>query len=130
MRNLEKTVISDIPPWEPKKIIYLAVPYYHIDPDVRRSRYEHVNKVTAYLLRAGNIVFSPITYSHVLGEYHNLPDGHEFWMNLDVEFLRRSDILIVLCLNGWRESRGVTQEIKIATEMDIPIIYLPPMPGA
>jgi hypothetical protein len=41
-----------------------------------------------------------------------------------MEFLLRSDKLVVAQMEGWKESVGVQKEIKIARENDIPVEFL------
>ncbi len=106
-------------------MIYLASPYTHPDQAVREQRFDAACVATASLMRAGKSVFSPIVHSHPLVRY-GLPVEWEFWQTHDCEHLKRSDCLIVLTLDGWETSRGVQAEIKIASDMEIPIHHLSP----
>lgn len=104
-------------------MIYLASPYSHPDPCVREQRHRAACQATAALLRAGLIVFSPIVHSHALVE-HGLPTEWKFWEQMDRACLERSDILMVLMLEGWRASVGVQAEIAIARELRKTVSYL------
>jgi hypothetical protein len=104
-------------------VIYLASPYTHPDPAVRAVRFRATCQTAAKLIREGQIVFAPIAHSHPMTEF-GLPADWQFWERYDVEFLRRCSELVVLKLDGWRESRGVQAEIDLALEMDLPIRYL------
>jgi nucleoside 2-deoxyribosyltransferase len=104
-------------------MIYLASPYTHPDPVVRVRRFRATCHTAALLIRTGHVVFAPIAHSHPMTEF-GLPADWEFWERYDIEFLRRSSELVVLKLDGWRESRGVQAEIDLALEMDLPIRYL------
>lgn len=106
-------------------MIYLASPYTHPDPRVREARFDAACLATAALVRAGQIVFSPIVHGHPLVRF-DLPIEWEYWERFDREHLRRCDEVAVLMIDGWRESRGVQAEIDLAIEMDLPIRYLPP----
>jgi nucleoside 2-deoxyribosyltransferase len=106
-------------------MIYLAGPYSHPDPAVREQRYREACRVTAGLLRAGRHVFSPIVHGHPLVEY-GLPSDWEFWRRLDQEHLRRCDEVVVLMLDGWRDSAGVRAELQHAQELGLPVSYLDP----
>jgi hypothetical protein len=82
--------------------------------------------VTEFCARQSNqgvVVFSPITHSHELAKF-GTPTKWEFWRQIDIEFIRRSGFLVVLMLEGWKNSVGVQAEIKLAKEFDIPIMYL------
>jgi hypothetical protein len=106
-------------------MIYLASPYTHSDPRVRDARFNAACQATAVLVRAGQIVFSPIVHGHPLVRF-DLPIEWEYWEHFDREYLRRCDELAVLMLDGWRESRGVQAEIDLAIEMKLPVRYLSP----
>lgn len=105
-------------------MIYLASPYTHPDSSVREARFDAACLATAELVRAGHMVFSPIVHGHPLVRF-DLPIEWEYWERIDREHLRRCDEVVVLMLDGWRESRGVQAEIDLAIEMDLPIRYLP-----
>lgn len=107
-----------------KPLIYLAVPYSHPDPKIAEQRFNIVNKVAANLIAGGLHIFSPISHSHPIAIIGNLPTDFNFWINYDRSFLECSNKLIVLMLDGWKESKGVTGEIAIAKELGIPIEYL------
>lgn len=106
-------------------MIYLASPYSHPDAAVREERFDAACRATAALLRSGQPVFSPIAHTHGLVA-HGLPTDWSWWEPFDREHLLRCDELAVLLLDGWRESVGVTAEIRIARELGKPVRYLAP----
>jgi hypothetical protein len=106
-------------------MIYLAQPYSDRDPAVREHRFREACRVTAALVHAGHVVFSPVVHSHFLAE-HGLPSTWAFWRKQDEVFLERADSLVVLMLPGWQESVGVRGEIEIARELAKPTVYLEP----
>jgi hypothetical protein len=106
-------------------MIYVASPYSHSDATVREDRFRAACQAAAALLRAGRCVFSPIAHSHPLVDF-GLPTDWEFWQRYNVEHLQRCEELMVLTLDGWRESIGVQAEIRIAGEMGTPVSYLAP----
>ena len=111
-------------------MIYLAVPYSHDSPAVRHERFEAVNKYAAYLMEQGLQVFSPISHSHPIQEHFKDPKTTwEFWAEHDIPFLKMCSHVHVLCLDGWKESVGVTDEIRIADELSIPVVFIPPNYG-
>lgn len=107
------------------KLYYLASPYSHPDPEMRTKRYEEVSDATVALLKQGIYAFSPITYNHPM-ERHQLPTSWDFWEPYDIAFLERCDEMIVLMLDGWRESIGVNAEIEFAHRKGIAVSYLNP----
>jgi hypothetical protein len=104
-------------------MIYLASPYSHPDPAIREQRFQAACQAAAALLRAGQVVFSPVVHSHPLVA-HGLPSDWAFWQHVDRECLQRCDEVVVLMLDGWEESVGVREEIWIAVELAKPVRYL------
>jgi nucleoside 2-deoxyribosyltransferase len=106
-------------------MIYLASPYSHDNPAVRAARFHAVCRAAAALIRAGEIVFSPVVHSHPLVE-HGLPTGWAFWERIDREHIARCDEVVVLMLDGWEKSVGVQAEMQIARELGKPVRFLSP----
>lgn len=104
-----------------RPLVYLAVPYSHPDPAIQEQRFRAANRVAGILMERGHVVFSPISHSHPIAEDYDLPREWAFWEAQDVAFLSVSSTLFVLAIDGWRESRGVTAEIAIAEERQIPV---------
>jgi hypothetical protein len=104
-------------------MIYLASPYSHPDPAVREKRFRDACRAAVALMQTGHAVFSPIAHSHPLVE-HGLPTDWSFWERHDREHLARCDEVVVLMLDGWQESIGVREEIRIARELGKPVRYV------
>lgn len=102
---------------------YLASPYSHPSFAVREQRFRDACRATARLLASGITVFSPIVHGHPLVD-HGLPTDWPFWEPYDREHLVRCDGVLVLMLDGWRDSVGVAAEIRIAGELGKPVRYL------
>lgn len=106
------------------KLIYLAAPYSHESEHVVELRMATVNKKFAYLISQGLMVLSPLTQGHVAHELCKCPSEWEFWRALSVRLLRCCDVMFVYTLDGYLRSNGVQEEIRIATELDMPIYYI------
>ena len=104
-------------------MIYLATPYTHPDRAVRLARFRAVNKAASLLMQQGHYVFSPISHSHPIAEEGGLPTSWEFWEKYDIEVLKMCSQVIVLMIDGWKESKGVDAEIEIAKSLGIGIVY-------
>lgn len=109
---------------EHKPLTYLAAPYSHPDRAVRVERFDLINKAAVELMSKGELVYSPISHTHPIAEAGSLPLGWEFWQKYDTAFIEHSKRVVVLKLDGWRESKGVTAEILIATKLGTPIEYI------
>ena len=106
-------------------MIYLASPYSHPDAAVREARFRDACRAAAKLMRLGHVVFSPIAHGHCICE-HGLPTDWRFWEPFERFQLERCDEVVVLMLDGWRESVGVQAEIRIAGDAGKPVRYLDP----
>jgi nucleoside 2-deoxyribosyltransferase len=125
-----------------KKIVaYLAVPYSLANkskeigiykPDmseedrrIRQERFEKVNKVAGKLMQAGFAVISPISQSHPIALQCELPGKfNDFWADIDFNIIIRCDMVIVLCLPGWKDSIGILAEVGFAKHNNIPVMYV------
>lgn len=103
--------------------VYLASPYSHPDPSVRHARHVEACKKAAQYINKGIAVFSPIAQSHPVADHMDEAQRMDFdiWMKVDLPLLRMASELHVLCIEGWRTSRGVTREIEYADQLGIPV---------
>lgn len=106
-------------------MIYLTSPYSHPEVLIRNQRFRAACQAMARLIASGHAVFSPIVHGHLL-VHHGLPTDWTFWERFDRDHLVRCDEVVVLMLDGWRESIGVAAEIRIAGELSKPVRYLAP----
>ena len=108
------------------KRIYLASPFTHEDFVVRLARKKVVTECSARLLSEGQLVFSPIVYGAMLAEGKSpLPVSWDFWEKLDASFLKNwATELWVLKMEGWEKSVGIREEISIAEELNLPVVFL------
>jgi hypothetical protein len=113
-------------------MIYLASPYSHPDPAVREQRYVAACKAAAMLMRNnpwGDIVFSPIAHSHGIAIHGGLGLDADTWWEINMAMLEQCDEMVVLTLDGWRESAGVLQEIAKAKRVPLLVKYMDPDTG-
>jgi hypothetical protein len=103
-------------------LYYLACPYTSC-PDGPRTAFESANSIAAELMSAGMNIYSPVTHSHPLVPYlgEECRFDHDFWLGIDKIMVDKCDALIVCCLPGWRESRGMRQEIEWFRDSGKPI---------
>lgn len=114
---------------KPKSNIeYLATPYLNDDEEVMQFRAEVSDIIFADLSNQGRYIYAPISSCHHIAKKYDLPRDWQFWAGLDEEFVSISKTLLVITLPGWKESTGVTAEIKIAEREGIPIEYIDPAP--
>jgi hypothetical protein len=106
-------------------VTYLAGPYSDPDPIVRRLRFDALNRAAGQLMAAGVLVYSPISHSNPIALAWDLPTGWDWWQRQDMAMLERCQRLVVLTLDGWRDSVGVQAEIRAARFLGIQEEYMP-----
>lgn len=104
-------------------LIYLAIPFGHAEAEVRERRFHAANACAAQLMADGFEVFSPISHNVPIARINTLR-GWVHWERNDSALLKVCDELVVLCLDGWKESEGVAAEIVLAKQLGKPIKYL------
>lgn len=111
-----------------RKLIYLASPYSHPDPNERKRRYDLACLAASHLMAGCEIngekfaVFCPIAHSYGI-EPLLKKSSHRFWMDQDLPILKRCEILVVLQIDGWESSRGIMEEIYFARSNGIPVEF-------
>jgi hypothetical protein len=106
-----------------RSYVYLASPYSHPDKAVMQKRFEDVCAAASGLMSRGALVFSPIAHTHPIAVSGCLPRGWDFWKLYDEVMIGHAEKVVVLTLEGWRESKGVAAEIEIAKQLGIPVEY-------
>lgn len=104
--------------------IYLAIPYTW-NPN---KSFEIANKVAAKLIIDGNIVFSPISHSHVIADHmqQDLRWSYDLWMKQDLAMIDWADEVHVVCIGEYgsnliADSKGVRMEIDHANQNNKPV---------
>ena len=87
------------------------------------ERYHEAMRYTALALRAGEHVFAPIVYTHVMAQTFSMPKDYLFWRPFNMEMLRADimDELTILKTEGWHQSKGVQDELQEAEEIGLKI---------
>lgn len=106
-------------------MIYLAIPYSHPEQSVKDKRFRIANAVAAELMCKGEVVYSPISHTHIIAKENHLTTDWDYWQSACEQFLTIADKLVVITIEGWKESTGVQAEIDYAKQHDIPIEYKP-----
>lgn len=102
---------------------YLAQPYSHPDPTIRRTRFIFAQRLTAKLLLQGENIFSPIVYAHDMALTFEMNKDAGSWMKFNLDMLRHCDMMFVLALKGWEESKGLQVELNVAKMLSLPIYW-------
>ncbi len=107
-------------------MIYLASPYSHSNPAIRRRRFKAACRAAAVLLKQGIDVYSPIAHSTPIAACGLDDMDHAFWMRVDRPYLQWCSMVMVLMIDGWRESRGVAMEIELSRKAGKPVCFVSP----
>ena len=97
---------------------YLASPYSHPDKSVMERRYHEAKTALSILLSRKVWVYSPIVHCHQMAVDHSLPTDAEFWKEYNYTMIDASEGVWVLCIDGWRQSLGILDELKHAAPRD------------
>lgn len=103
-------------------MIYLAIPY---TGNEKRS-FEMATEIAAELSIRGRVVYSPITHSHPMTQYRDLPGTWDFWSKIDHAFIDGCECIYVIMADGWEQSTGVQAEIEYAQDIGMPVYYFEP----
>jgi len=103
--------------------IYLAIPYSIYSPKEREYAFETANRIAFKYIMEGKTVFSPISHSHPIAQY-GTQATFDFWRKFDLEMLSHCEKLVVVCLDGWENSEGISAEVNAATKAGKEIFYM------
>lgn len=105
-------------------LLYLATSYSHPEPAKRAARANLASECAAWLMRKGWSVVSPLSMGHAIiqadWERGDLSADFKTWREPCLRMLEMSDALVVLMLDGIRESVGVAAEIDHARRLGLP----------
>lgn len=113
--------------------VYLAIPYTSKNPDPaanaaeRAARMKSFWEAAAYLIDAGHHVVSPMTLEPALLAAPDMPYRWEHWKEYSIKMVGISSRVVVLMLDGWQESTGVTGEIAEAHLQGLDVEFLDPV---
>ena len=84
--------------------------------------------VCGTLLRRGIHAWSPIVHNHALVKDFSftLEERRSLMLPFDFTLLRKARGMIVLTIEGWKESYGVGAEIELCARENIPVVYVHP----
>lgn len=107
-------------------IVYVAAPYSNVNN--KEQLMDTIAKVCGkYMIdNPGEYTITGLVHHYACQHYSEIGTDWNFWKNFCVDFLRRCDKLLVIQVEGWDASFGVQEEIRIATELKLPIIYIKP----
>lgn len=97
-------------------MIYLGCPYWDESEDVRNLRVQTSVNAAEWIAKSGGRAYSPLAHSW---PFLSLSEG--YWRSHGVDMVGRCDLMAVLMLAGWQDSRGLKLEIEAARIRDLPV---------
>lgn len=92
------------------------------------AAYQYARDVSEALHDAGIPHFAPVVSSHEAAIETGIdPTDHDFWMAVDRPFMERAYGLVVVGMDGWEHSAGLTKERAYFTAAQKPIYFLDPL---
>jgi hypothetical protein len=104
--------------------IYLGSPYTSRDQAKMHWRFRQAGRAVVQLLNEGVNVYSPIVHCHQLAHDFNMPKDFDFWQAYNFSMLEPASMLMILKLDGWKESKGLDGEIGFAMRHGIPVEFM------
>lgn len=104
-------------------MIYLAAPYSDPDPVIVQARMEIIYHAIGEFMKEGKHVITPL-FMHEVATRHKLDGTYEYWEDYCLDVLKRCDEMIVLCLRGWTDSRGIKGEIEFCQYHNIKVTFI------
>jgi len=105
---------------------FLGSPYSKY-PGGIDAAFDAVVQARGKLVRAGVTAFSPIIHSHPVAKACGIdPHDHSIWLPSERPMLDAACGLIVAMLDGWPNSVGLGEEIRLFRIAGKPIVYWDP----
>ena len=99
------------------KLVYLAGPYRAASEWELVQNIRNAEALALQVWQSGAACICPHKNTALFGGAAD----DSVWLEGDLEIMRRCDA--VLCTDDWGRSQGTREEVRIATELDIPIFF-------
>jgi hypothetical protein len=101
---------------------YMAGPY----SDNIEERYKEHLTVAALLTKRNLTIYAPIIHYHEMARIYNMPTDADFWVEHNRNMIAPANGVIVLCLPGWAQSKGVRKELDYSKAINAVVWALDP----
>lgn len=103
------------------KTVFVSGPYSSSNEQIKDIRFTISSIVCGVIMNKGGFPLSPVVHGVPIVRVMNVPDDFEYWKDYCIALVSKSDIVIVLMIEGWEESSGVIGEIEAAHELGKPV---------
>jgi hypothetical protein len=107
------------------KFYYLSNPYSGTE-ELKNLRARSAARACGKLIKDRVFTLSPIVHNHAMMKEYNeftLEQRKDVILDFDFALLKASIGMIVLTIEGWKDSHGVKKEIEFCNENELPIYY-------
>jgi hypothetical protein len=108
-------------------LICLIAPYSDRNPRIVAKRMATFYMTDAALCEQGNITISCLDKHSRLPFNSALRGDYDFWKRQAETMIKVCDKVVVIKMDGWETSSGVTQELALAKSLGKPIEYIEPV---
>lgn len=109
-------------PW--RSYFYLATVYSKHAAGIEAA-FQEATRIAGAFAKRGIAVYSPIVHSHPVALASGLdPLDHDIWLPLDEPMMRCAYGLVVVCMDGWKESKGISYEITTFQSVAKPVWFM------
>jgi len=103
-------------------VLCVVTSYHHPEAPKRAARADIASQCAAWFARSGWRVMCPVAMRHAAcSADRGLPTDYPSWQEVSLRMLETCDALVVLLLDGMRESEGVADAIAHARKLGIPL---------
>lgn len=116
---------------KPDMLVYVAGPYTARLADGSEDHKRTAERMRIFclcvvaMMGIGIKSTSPLMM-HMVRQHCDLPGDWNYWGEYSTIMLKKCDAMVVLQIEGWEESTGVKEEILLAKENNVPVIFVDP----
>lgn len=105
-------------------MIFVGSPYSSPIAGAEETRFRRAQAFILHMHKTQDLAcYSPVVYWHPLSKLGGLPGDAAYWLKANMDMLRFAEVMFVLCLSGWRESKGLQIERNTAKMIGLDVIY-------
>lgn len=108
-----------------RPLVYVSCPYTDKDPEVIKYRLMMFAKFAESIENGGKEHATSALFNQMLLDRGiKLDASYSYWQSYSRSMIHKSDRLVVLCLQGWDRSVGVSDEVEYAKFLNLSVEYV------
>lgn len=107
-------------------IVYVAAPYSNVKD--KNHLMLTIADVSGQYMKdnPGEYTITGLVHHYACQLHDDIGTDWNFWKDFCEQFIKKCDKLLVIRYEGWDKSFGVAEEIRLANELGIPVVYTDP----